>query len=146
MVSLLEAIPPANAVIVAVVGLLLVLGVREIRRDNVERHRALMVTATSLFALFLVLYLVRMIVHGPTSFAEQNPSAPAWASTFYYTFLGVHMLLALATTLLVPVVLYRASEKRFEDHRRLARKVYPMWLISIAMGIAVYFMLFQIWA
>lgn len=144
--SLIAWIPPANAVIVAVVGVLIAAGVREIRRGNVRRHKAVMIAATSLFALFLALYLVRMILHGPTSFAARNPTAPGWAEGFYYSFLAVHMVLALVTTALVPVVLYRASKARWRAHKRLARKVYPMWLVSIAMGIAVYFMLFQIWS
>lgn len=143
--DLVELIPPVNTVLVAIVGALILAGVHQIRRGYVTRHRRLMISATTVFGVFLALYLVRMAVHGPTSFAETNPSAPGWAEAFYYTFLAIHMVLALATLVLVPVVLYRARKKRWEDHRRLATKVAPMWLVSIIMGIAVYFLLFQTW-
>ncbi len=145
MVDPIAAIPPVNTIIVAIVGILILRGVHEIRRGRVQRHRRLMLSATGLFAVFLGLYVTRMVVHGPTSFAEQNPAAPGWASTFYYAFLGTHMVLALATILAIPAVLLRAARSHWTEHRSLARKVAPMWLVSIIMGIAVYFMLFQVW-
>jgi putative membrane protein len=145
VVDLIAAIPPANTVIVAVVGVLILRAVHEIRRGNVDRHKQLMIAATALFSLFLALYLVRMFIHGPTSFAAQNPTAPGWASTFYYAFLGTHMVLAVATIVLIPFVYLRAMRSHWTEHRQLATKVAPMWLVSIVMGIAVYFLLFKVW-
>lgn len=138
-----DVIPPLNAAIVAVVGVLLVAGWVQVRRGRVRMHRALMVSATTLFGVFLVLYGVRMVLHGPTSFASQNPAAPELARWFYYGFLGVHMVLAVVTIALIPVVIHRAWRARWRRHRRLARKVVPLWLVSIVMGIAVYGMLFH---
>lgn len=145
MASLVGVIPPLNTVLVAVVGVLILWSVHQIRHGRVQRHQRGMIAATTIFGLFLALYLVRMALHGPTSFAQENPTAPTWAATFYYAFLGTHMVLALVTVVLIPVVLRRAMAKRWEDHRRLATKVAPMWLVSIIMGIAVYFLLFQTW-
>lgn len=145
MVSLVDVIPPLNTVLVAIVGGLIVWAVHEIRQGHVTRHKRLMISATSVFGLFLALYIVRMVLHGPTSFTEANPAAPGWAATFYYAFLGTHMALALATTVAIPFVFRRALDRRWADHRRLATKVAPAWLVSIVMGIAVYFMLFQVW-
>lgn len=144
--TFLAIIPEINTLLVAIVGVLIALGWREIRtRRRVPRHRAIMILATSLFGLFLVLYLVRLIAEGPTPFEAANPQAPGWAYPFYLGFLLVHMALALVTVALIPVLFVRAYRKDFEAHRRLARKVAPMWLISILMGIAVYFQLFVIW-
>jgi putative membrane protein len=145
VVDPIAAIPPVNTIIVAVVGLLILRGIYEVRRGHVQRHKGLMITATALFGLFLALYVVRMVVHGPTSFATQNPTAPGWAATFYYAFLGTHMVLAVVTIALIPGVFLRAARSHWTEHRRLARKVAPMWLVSIVMGIAVYFLLFQVW-
>ncbi len=142
----LEVIPEINTALVAIVGVLIALGWREIRtRGRVPRHRAIMITATCLFGLFLVLYLVRLIAEGPTSFRAVNPDAPGWAYPFYLGFLMVHMALALVTVGLIPVLFVRAYRRDFGAHKRLARKVAPMWLISIVMGIAVYAQLFVIW-
>jgi putative membrane protein len=145
VVDPIAAIPPVNTLIVAVVGALILWGVHRIRRGQVQSHKRSMIAATALFGLFLTLYIVRMVVHGPTSFAAQNPAAPAWAATFYYVFLGTHMVLAVVTIALIPLVFLRAMRSHWTEHRRLARKVAPMWLVSIVMGIAVYFLLFQVW-
>lgn len=144
--DVVDLIPPVNTGLVALVGALILAGVHQVRRGQVDRHRRLMISATSVFALFLVLYLVRMGLHGPTPFAQTNPAAPSWAATFYYVFLGIHMILALVTIALVPVVFHRALQERWTAHKRLARKVAPMWLVSIVMGIAVYFLLFHTWS
>lgn len=144
--TFLEIVPEINTILVATVGLLISWGWREIRTTRrVARHRAIMISATSLFGLFLVLYLLRLVVEGPTSFPDANPGAPGWAYPFYLGFLLVHMVLALVTVGLIPVLFVRAYRKDFQAHKRLARKVAPMWLISIVMGIAVYFQLFVIW-
>lgn len=146
MAALLDAIPAINVVLVEAVGILILLGLAQIREGRIKAHKRLMLSATALFALFLVLYLSRLILHGPTSFTAENPAAPGWAYTFYLAFLITHMALALVTTVLIPVVLRHAFAKRWEAHKRLARMVAPMWLVSIAMGITVYFLLFHIWS
>lgn len=145
VVDVIGLIPPVNTLLVAIVGILLIVGVRNVRRGRIRRHRRFMISATGLFALFLTLYAVRMVVHGPTYFAVENPTAPEAARVFYYAFLFAHMGLAVATVGLIPVVLYRALTRQYARHKRLARWVYPMWLVSIVMGIVVYFMLFEIW-
>lgn len=145
MDAFLEAVPLLNTVIVAVVGILLIAGYGLIRAGHVTAHKRVMLTATGLFALFLVLYATRLVLEGPTEFTRQNPDAPGWAAPFYYTFLGTHMVLALVTVVIIPIVVRRALRGEFARHKRLARKLLPMWLVSIAMGISVYFMLFEIW-
>lgn len=143
---LLEIVPEINTILVAIVGLLILAGWREIRTTRrVARHRAIMITATGLFVLFLVLYVVRLVAVGPTHFETANPTAPGWAYPFYLSFLLVHMALALVTVALIPVLFVRAYRKDFRSHKRLARKVAPMWLISIVMGIGVYLQLFVLW-
>lgn len=143
--DLVELIPPLNTLLVAIVGVLLIAGVRAVRRGHIRRHRRFMLSATTLFATFLVLYAARMLIHGPTYFAVENPTAPEAARLFYYGFLFVHMALAIVTVVLIPVVLQRAFTRQYARHKRLARWVYPMWLVSIGMGIVVYVMLFHIW-
>ncbi|PSQ36538.1 hypothetical protein BRD05_02655 [Halobacteriales archaeon QS_9_70_65] len=77
--GLLAAVPPVNAVVsLAAVGTITA-GVRAIGRGDVRRHRALMTTSFGLFALFLVLYLYRVAVLGPTEF-----TGPAVVRTYVY--------------------------------------------------------------
>ena len=45
----------------------------------------------------------------------------------------------------VVATLYRALKGRFDEHRRLARLVYPVWLYVSVTGVIVYLMLYQIY-
>jgi putative membrane protein len=42
-------------------------------------------------------------------------------------------------------LLFLASRERFEEHRRLARWTFPIWLYVSVTGIVVYLMLYQIY-
>jgi len=42
-------------------------------------------------------------------------------------------------------VLYLVRKKRFEDHKRLARFVFPVWAYVSATGLIVYILLYQVY-
>ncbi|MDG5776443.1 DUF420 domain-containing protein [Haloarculaceae archaeon H-GB2-1] len=141
--AVLDAIPPVNA------GLsLLALGVigfgwRAIRRGNVERHRRAMLTGVVLFATFLLLYLYRIVVEGTTSFA-----GPAVVEQYVYLpILIVHMSLAVLCIPLLYYVLLLAATRPVSElsetlHPRLGRVAATLWLVSFALGIVVYVLLY----
>ncbi len=62
--SLGEILPPVNAGMNATSAVLLVLGWRAIRAGDRIRHRALMLSALGVSALFLVGYLTRVALTG----------------------------------------------------------------------------------
>ena len=143
----LETIPHLNAIIsltaIAVIGL----GWREIRAGNVERHRVAMVGAFVLFALFLVFYLYRLIaLGGPASFP-----GPASVERFVYLpVLAVHILLAVVCIPLLYYVLLLAAthtigELRRTRHAEIGRIAAALWLLSFALGIVVYLMLYHVY-
>lgn len=144
--GLLSAIPHVNAVIsLAALGTILS-GVRAIRNGEVSKHRALMVASFGLFVLFLTLYLYRVAILGPTEFP-----GPAVVRTYVYLpFLFVHIALAIVC---VPFVFYalllagtRPVSAIYEsNHKTAGRIAATLWVISFAMGIAVYAMLYQIY-
>lgn len=139
----LAAIPHVNAVLsVAAIGTILA-GWRAIRRGAVQRHRRLMLASFALFATFLLLYLYRVAVEGPTEFA-----GPAGLrTTLYLPLLAIHVLLAIVS---VPLVYYALLLAYVHPISRLSRTRHPqigraaaaLWLISFALGIAVYFLLY----
>jgi putative membrane protein len=143
--GLLLAIPHVNALIsLGALGTILG-GVRAIRNGEVSKHRALMVASFGLFVLFLALYLYRVAILGPTEFP-----GPAVVRTYVYLpFLFVHIALAIVC---VPFVFYallsagtRPVSAIYEsNHRTAGRIAATLWVISFAMGIAVYAMLYQI--
>jgi len=144
--TVLGAIPHVNAAISALAIGTIVAGVRAIRRGDVARHRTLMLSTFGLFAAFLVLYLYRIVLEGPTDFA-----GPSVVETYLYLpFLAVHIVLAILAIPLVYYVLllastYPAGELSATNHPRAGKVAAALWLISFSMGIAVYAMLYLVW-
>lgn len=142
----LAAIPHANAVISAIAIGTIVTGVRSIRRGEIRRHRRLMLSSFGLFAAFLLLYLYRVTLEGPTDFA----GPPVVETYVYYPLLAVHVLLAILAVPLVYYVLllaysYPVAELPSTNHPRAGRTAAGLWLVSFTLGIAVYAMLYLVW-
>ena len=144
--SLLNAIPHVNAIIsLSAIGTIL-LGVREIRRGNVDRHRALMLASFALFAAFLLLYLYRVTLVGPSDF----PGPSAVRTYLYLPFLAIHIALAV---ICIPFVFYAllsagtrsVSEVYGTNHRRAGRVAASLWLVSFSMGIVIYALLYHVY-
>lgn len=142
----LHAIPHVNAVISAVAIVVIGLAWYWIRDGQIARHRAGMLTGTGLFATFLVLYLYKVILEGPTTFG-----GPAVVSQFVYLpMLAIHILLAIVC---VPLLYYVAllglthpvAELPRTKHARIGRFAAALWLISFALGIGVYLLLYVVY-
>ncbi|SEW29804.1 DUF420 domain-containing protein [Halobacterium jilantaiense] len=138
-----DAIPPLNAAISAAAIGTIVVGVRKIRAGNVDAHRRAMLATTVLFFAFLGLYLYRLVVHGTTEFA-----GPETVYTFVYLpILVVHMGLAMVSIPLVYYALLLAGTHSVAElpqtrHPTVGRFAAGAWLVSFALGIVVYLMLY----
>ena len=139
-----DAIPHLNALISLVAFVTIVVGVREIRRGNVERHRTLMGVSFGLFALFLVGYLYRVALVGPSPFP-----ATGVLETAYYVILGTHITLAVVC---VPLLFYTlllawthsVGEIPRTHHRKVGKVAAPLWAISFALGVVVYLLVYVV--
>ncbi len=120
-------------------AVLVVLGWRAIRAGDRTRHRALMLSALGVSALFLVGYLTRVALTGTHRF----PGTGALRSA-YLLLLGTHTVLAAAIVPLIGFALYFAWKGRFDSHRRVARYTLPAWLYVSVTGVLVYFMLYWV--
>jgi putative membrane protein len=137
--TLAEVLPPVNAVMNATSAVLIVLGWRAIRAGDRTRHRALMLSALGVSAVFLAGYLTRVALTGTHRF----PGTGA-LRTAYLVLLGSHTVLAAAIVPLIGFALYFAWKGRFEAHRRVARYTLPAWLYVSVTGVLVYFMLYWV--
>jgi len=144
--ELLKVFPHLNAILNATSGLFLISGLFFILSKRVREHRFCMITACSISAGFLLSYLAHHAVRtyyfglGPTTFTGTGLARP-----IYFTILTSHTILAAIIAPFVIVTLYRALKGRFDDHKRLARLVYPIWLYVSVTGVIVYLMLYQIY-
>lgn len=119
---------------------LLLTGFFFIRRGQVARHRACMIGAVTASALFLVLYVTRFSLTGTHRFAGEGS-----ARTIYLSVLFTHMVLAVVIVPLILRLLYLAGRERFQEHKRLARWTFPIWVYVSATGLLVYAMLYHVY-
>ncbi|MFQ3292979.1 MAG: putative membrane protein [Halobacteriales archaeon] len=126
---------------------LLVLGWRWIRMDEVDKHRAAMGAAFGLILVFLVLYLLK--TGGGGTKAIDLAMGPIKIA--YLGMLAIHVLLSI---LAVPVVLYALilgsthtpAELRTETpHKRIGRIAAGSWIVSLVLGVLTYAMLNHIY-
>ena len=111
-----------------------------IRRRDVHAHRRAMLTALTASGLFLVFYVARVMLTGTHQFAGQGT-----ARVVYLAILSSHMVLAVLVVPLVLRLLYLVHRRRFHDHARLARWVFPIWAYVSATGLVVYVLLYQVY-
>jgi putative membrane protein len=140
--ALLGAIPHVNAALSVSAFFVVGAGWRFARRHEIRKHRAAMALATLLFAAFLVLYLYRVALVGPTAFGGEG-----LLRTVYYAVLGIHILLAVVCVPLVIYVLTLAASYPTEElpqtpHPRVGRVAAALWMVSFALGAVVYLLLY----
>jgi putative membrane protein len=134
-----EALAPLNALLNATAGTLLFLGWRAIRRGDRQLHRRLMIGAVSVSALFLTSYLTRVALTGTHRFPGDG-----WVRGLYLAILISHTLLAVAAAPMALRSLFLGVKERFDDHRRIARITFPVWLYVSVTGVVVYLLLYQV--
>ena len=144
--DLLSVFPHLNAALNASSAVFLITGFYFILKFDAHRHRACMLTASTLSALFLVSYITYHSLRtyyfglGPTRFTGTGISRPV-----YFTILASHTFLAAVIAPFVVWTLLRALKGKFDKHRRLARLVFPIWTYVSVTGVIVYLMLYQIY-
>lgn len=143
---LLDAIPHVNAVISVVAIGTIGTGWYSIRKGDVVRHRRLMMTSLVLFAAFLLLYLYRITLEGPTPF-----DGPAVVDQFLYLpILAVHILLAIVCIPILYYVVLLALTRPVHElsetlHPTVGRYAATLWLVSFSLGIVVYLLLYVVY-
>jgi len=142
--DLLAVFPHWNALLNATSGVFLLIGFYFIRSGQIARHRATMITTSSISALFLLSYLSHHALRtyyfglGPTRFTGEGLIRP-----IYFTILTSHTILAAIIAPFIVATLWRGLKGNYDKHRRLARLVFPVWLYVSVTGVIVYLLLYQ---
>ena len=132
----LRFLPALNAILNGLSAIALTTGFVYIRRREIAKHRAAMITAFVFSSIFLVSYIVNHAVHGDTLYPASNPVRP-----LYLTILASHILLSITALPIVLITFFLSLSGRFAQHRRLARWTFPLWLYVSVTGVVVYLML-----
>jgi len=128
-----------NAVLNALATVLLVAGWVFIARGQWKAHRAAMIAAFAVSAVFLVCYLTYHYLVGHVPFRGQGP-----VRTVYFTILITHIILAVFVPILALRMFFLAWKGRWEAHRRLGKITMPLWLYVSVTGVVIYAMLYHL--
>ena len=131
---------PVNAGLNLTSTLCLLAGYRFIKRREIQRHQRAMLGAVAASGLFLVFYLLRYSLTGTHRFAGEGV-----AKVVYLGILFSHMTLAVVVVPLVLRLLFLAWKERFQEHARLARWTFPVWLYVSVTGLVVYVLLYHVY-
>jgi putative membrane protein len=115
------------------------LGYRAIRARDVAMHQRWMLAAVGLSVAFLASYLARNYFFGELRFPGTGIGRYA-----YLALLASHVLLAVVIAPLVVYTVVLGLKDQRERHRRIARRVLPVWSYVLASGVLVYLILYQL--
>jgi len=132
-------LPTLNALLNALVLVLLLRGWWHIRHGRREEHRRAMLGAFTGSLVFLVSYLVYHLEVGSVRFAGRG-----WARTVYLAILATHTVLAALVPILAAITLVLALRRRFDLHPKIARWTLPVWIYVSLTGIVIYAMLYRL--
>ena len=134
-----EIHPTVNAALNGTSAVFLVAGYIAFRRGDVSLHRSCMIAAVSASTVFLASYLARYAMTGTHRYPGEGLD-----KVLYLVVLFSHMVLAALVVPMVLRALYLARHKRFEQHRRVTRWLWPIWMYVSLTGVLVYVMLYHL--
>ena len=140
----------ANALINAVIAVLLVAALIAVKNKKWVLHKQLMTTALILSILFLVSYIAHHLLAGEARFGDSNhdgitsPEEAAAAGSIRYVYffiLATHIFLATVTLPFILYTAYKGLTNQFAQHKRISKIIWPLWLYVAVTGPVVYFMI-----
>ena len=131
-------LPTVNATLNAISGLFLLAGFVLIRRRRIHAHRNAMLGAFASSTVFLISYLVYHAQVGSRPFTGQGA-----IRYVYFAILISHVILATAILPMAIVTLSRGLRGRYDDHKRIAKRTFPIWMYVSVTGVIVYVMLYR---
>ncbi len=142
MASTTELLSRSVAGLNALATVFLLIGFVKIKAGDRPGHGKAMGAAVLTSALFLALYLASKVhlwvaLH-KTNILYRPEVGLTWDKLLYYVILFPHILLAILVTPFIIRAVWLAKQGRFEDHKRLTRWVFPVWVYVSVTGVIVW--------
>jgi putative membrane protein len=132
----LSFLPPIYAGINALTALTLIAAVIAVKNKKLLLHEKLMKFAILCSIIFLLMYVAYHMTSDSTPYGGEGA-----IRIVYFFILISHILLSI---IIIPLVLFtyvKALSKRFDQHKKLAKITFPIWLYVAVTGVVVYFMI-----
>ncbi len=136
----LSDLPLINASLNTIACFLLLIGRFMIRRGRVRQHKTFMIAAFCVSILFLATYLTYRFLGSDKKFGGTG-----WIRPVYFFILITHVTLAMTVPVLATWTLALGLKGKFDQHRRLARITFPIWVYVSVTGVIVYLLLFRLY-
>lgn len=103
-----------------------------------------MLSAFIVSVIFLLCYLLHkwMLFQSTGTYNTTFQGEGIWR-TVYFTVLITHVILAAAVPVLAIITLRRGLLNNIEQHRKIAKITFPIWMYVSVTGVLIYFMLYQ---
>jgi putative membrane protein len=135
-VAPLKMLPPIYAFTNGVTAVLLVGAVIAIKKGNKKLHEQLNTAAIACSLLFLLLYIAYHMTSDSTTFGGEGI-----IKYVYYFILITHIILSVIVIPFVLITYMKAKLGKFSEHKKIARKTFPLWLYVAVTGVIVYLMI-----
>ena len=132
----LNFLPPIYASINGLTAVLLILAVVAIKKGNRKLHEQLNTTAIACSLLFLLMYIAYHMTSDSTSFGGEGV-----VKYVYYFILITHIVLSVIVIPFVLLTYMKAKLTNFVEHKKIAKKTFPIWLYVAVTGVIVYVMI-----
>ena len=132
----LSFLPPIYATINGITAILLVSAVIAIKKGRKNLHEKLNTLAILCSVLFLGMYVAYHMTSDSTTFGGEGI-----IKYFYYFILITHIVLSIVVIPFVLVTLMRAKFGKFNEHKKIAKITFPLWLYVAVTGVIVYLMI-----
>lgn len=139
-----------NALLNTTVAILLVLALFAVKQKKYALHKKLMLSALLLSVLFLVSYIAHHLFAGETKFGDTDHDGMVSVAelavvgnlrAFYFILLSTHIILAATSLPFILFTAYRGLTGEYEDHKRKAKRMWPIWFYVAVTGPLVYLMI-----
>lgn len=139
-----------NALLNATVTILLVVALIAVKQKNYTAHKNIMLTALLLSVLFLVSYIAHHLLAGETKFGDTDHDGLISAAelvvvgntrSLYFLLLATHIILAATSLPFILFTAYRGLTGEYADHKRKAKRIWPIWFYVAVTGPLVYMMI-----
>jgi putative membrane protein len=139
-----------NALLNTAVAFLLVAALVAVKQKNYAVHKNIMLTALVFSVLFLVSYIAHHLLAGETKFGDTDHDGIVSIAeqtvvgnlrAFYFVLLFTHIILAATSLPFILFTAYRGLTSEFAEHKKIARRIWPIWFYVAVTGPLVYLMI-----
>jgi putative membrane protein len=129
-------LPPIHASLNALTAVVLIFAFRFIKQKKVEQHRKAIYLAFALSVGFLLSYVLYHFTTPETLYGGEG-----FMRTLYFILLISHIVLAAGIFPFILFTFIRAYTNQIDQHKKMARWVFPFWLYVAITGPICYLML-----